>query len=351
MDSPITIALLRGPALKERLDDLTTYAMRGERRALTWHPHWLYVLRDGLGHVPCAFVATRNNTIVGYLPLLFVRSTLFGRYLVSLPYLNSGGLIGDTPAIKAELLEAAVAQARKLRVKYLELRHEEALVHPLISGAQANKVHMRLELPDFPGKLWEAIPAKVRNQVRKGEKSNLSVHWGTHELLDELYSIFAQNMRDLGTPVYSRKLFSAMLKHFPDSIEICVVRQEGLAIAAGVLCHGNGVTEVPSASSLREHNATCANMLMYWNMLDRAILRGSQLFDFGRSTVDGPTFKFKKQWGATPSPAVWQYHTLSGKMRELKPDNPKYARFIRMWQKLPVPLTKVIGPRIVRGIP
>ena len=345
------IELLRSAALKDRLPDLVEYAMKGERVSLSRHPHWLYVLRDGLGQVPCAFEAREGQHTVGYLPLVFVRSTLFGRYLVSLPYLNTGGLMADSDAVKAGLVEAAIGKARELKVKYLELRHEEEFEHPLMNGKMDNKVHMRLALPSFPGQLWNEIPAKVRNQVRKGEKSNLTVVWGREELLDELYAIFAHNMRDLGTPVYSRKLFAAMLKHFPKEIEICVIRQGELAIAASVLCHGKGVTEVPSASSLREFNSTCANMLMYWNLLDRAVQRGSSVFDFGRSTVDGPTFKFKKQWGAEPEPAVWQYHQRGGKMRELRPDNPKYARFIKMWQKLPVGLTKVVGPRIVRGIP
>ena len=345
------IDLLRGAALKDRLQEMTDYAWKGERVSLSWHPNWLYVLRDGLGHVPCAFEARRDGQTVGLLPLAFVRSTLFGRYLVSLPYLNSGGLQADNDAVRAVLVESAVDLAKRLKVKSLELRHEQAFEHPLFNGAVSTKVHMRLALPSFPGALWEDLSPKVRNQVRKGEKQKLQVVWGQADLLPELYEIFAVNMRDLGTPVYSRKLFQAMLKHFPNEVEICVVRLEKKAIAAAVLCHGKRITEVPSASSLREYNSTCANMLMYWNLLDRAIQKGSEVFDFGRSTLDGNTFKFKKQWGAQPEPAVWQYFQRSGKMRELRPDNPKFARFIRMWQKLPVGDTKVIGPRIVRGIP
>jgi FemAB-related protein (PEP-CTERM system-associated) len=212
-------------------------------------------------------------------------------------------------------------------------------------------VHMRLPLPSFPGQLWDSLSPKVRNQVRKGEKNNLQVAWGGLELLPELYEVFAVNMRDLGTPVYGRRLFRAMFRHFPGSVEICVVRLEERAIAAALLVHGKGITEVPSASSLREFNATCANMLMYWHLLERAIARGSAMFDFGRSTRDGNTFKFKKQWGAQPEPAIWQYHRRNGGKTAMRPDNPKYNRMIRLWQKLPVPVTKVIGPRIVRGIP
>jgi hypothetical protein len=102
---------------------------------------------------------------------------------------------------------------------------------------------------------------------------------------------------------------------------------------------------------LKELNPTCVNMLMYWHLLKRAVERGQSEFDFGRSTADGPTFRFKKQWGAEPHPAVWQYALKDGEARELRPDNPRYQRAIRLWQRLPVGLTKLLGPAIVRGIP
>jgi serine/alanine adding enzyme len=129
------------------------------------------------------------------------------------------------------------------------------------------------------------------------------------------------------------------------------VRSGEQAIAAAMLLHGHGVTEVPTASSLREFNHTCANMLMYHQLLTRAIERKQRVFDFGRSTLDGATFKFKKQWGAEPHPATWQYYLRTGPLGEMRPDNPKYQRAIQLWQKLPIRLTQLIGPEIVRGIP
>src|SRR5262249_25684722 len=157
-----------------------------------------------------------------------------------------------------------------------------------------------------------------------------TVAWGGIDLLPEFYVVFSQNMRDLGTPVYGRGLFASILKHFPAEAELCVVRAERRPASAALLLHGRGVTEVPSASSLRQYNSTCANMLMYWNPLDRAIQRGQAVFDFGRSTVDGSTYRFKKQWGAVPEPAVWQYYPRRGDVGDLRPDNPRYQRLIRL---------------------
>jgi FemAB-related protein (PEP-CTERM system-associated) len=292
-----------------------------------------------------------DGQTVGVLPLAFVRSRLFGRYLVSVPYLNTGGVVAGDDAARAALVDEAVELAGRLDVKHLELRHEEPVEHPALGDRLTSKVHGRLGLPGEADELWSRFKPKVRNQVRKGEKEGLTVHWGREELLGEFYRVFAHNMRDLGTPVFSRRLFRSILARFPDWSELCVVRLASRPVAAALLVHGPGMTEVPSASSLRRYNATCANMLMYWHLLQRSIGRGQAAFDFGRSTVDSGTFRFKSQWGAEPSPAVWQYHVRRGSMGDLRPDNPRYRLMIAAWQRLPVWLARWIGPPIVRGIP
>jgi serine/alanine adding enzyme len=346
----LLVRLLCGQALVERMPSLTQFAMQGQA-ALSRHPGWLYAFRDGMGHVPYAIEATIAGHVVGFVPLCFVRSSLFGRFLVSLPYLNTAGIIAGNQRIANVLIDRAVELAHELDVRYLELRHETIQEHEQLNGVHGRKVHMRLDLPDFPGPLWESLHSKVRNQVRKGEKTGLKVIWGTEESIDPFYHVFSINMRDLGTPVYGKRFFRSVIEIFPKEAEFCVIYLEDQPIAGGLLVHGNGISEILSASSLREFNTTNANMLMYWNLLQRSIERGSAIFDFGRSTIDSSTFKFKKQWGSKPHPANWQYHLLSGQTSEMRPDNPKYERLIRMWQRLPVPVTRWIGPHIVRGIP
>jgi serine/alanine adding enzyme len=349
--SRIAVRRYHGKELTHRLPFLEAYALRGTSAPLSRNPRWLSVLEQGLQHTPYALEAFDGERTTGFLPLAYVRSFLFGRYLVSLPYLNSNGVLADDETTRQLLIDHAVQLADQLRVRHLELRHEQPVEHSVLAGRLTSKVHMRLPLPSFPGPLWDGFPAKVRNQVRKGEKSGLTVMWGGLELLPEFYAVFSENMRDLGTPVYGRSLFEAILKQFPIESELCVVRAERTPVAAALLLHGRGVTEVPSASSLRQYNPMCANMLMYWNLLDRAVQRGQAVFDFGRSTTDGNTFRFKKQWGAVPEPAVWQYYQRTGQAADLRPDNPRYQRLIRWWQRMPMSLTRLIGPRIVRGIP
>ena len=178
---------------------------------------------------------------------------------------------------------------------------------------------MRLSLPGSAEELWGRFRPEVRNQVRKGEKHDLALAWGGEELLPDFYEVFSINMRDLGTPVFSRRLFRSILRRFPDRAELCVVRHGERPVAAALLVHGWGVTEVPSASALRQFNATSANMLMYWRLLERAIERGQAIFDFGRSSPDSGTFRFKKQWGAAPSRRSGSTTSVRGPRRTFGP--------------------------------
>jgi FemAB-related protein (PEP-CTERM system-associated) len=265
--------------------------------------------------------------------------------------LNTNGVIAEAADVQAELISRATTLADELNVRYLELRHETPIVHPALTATLASKVHLRLPLPRTHEQLWKGFKSKVRNQIRKGEKAGFSVNWGAEECLAGFHDVLCENMRDLGSPVYGTELFSAILNTFPHEAEICLVRDGAKPVAAALLLHGWGVTEVPTASSLKDYNPSNVNMLMYHHLLRRAVERDQRLFDFGRSTPDSGTYKFKKQWGATPHPANWQYCVLHGTAGDMRPDNPRYQRAIRLWQRLPVSITRRVGPLIVRGIP
>ncbi|QEF99603.1 FemAB family protein [Stieleria maiorica] len=325
---------------------------RGALPALAGHhPAWIAALKQGLGHSVHVAVAKDSTTCLGILPLVFVRGPIFGKFLVSLPYLNTGGVWATDSNVAGQLIDAACDMADRLDVKYLELRHEQPVEHPKFNFERTDKFHLRLPLPGSDEELDKSFKSKLRSQVKKSGTYGSTVHFGGAELLGEFYDVFAHNMRDLGTPVFSKKLFSSILNHFAGDAELCVVRNEGKPIAGGLIVHSRGVTEVPSASSLREFNRTGANMLMYRNLLRRAIEKGSHTFDFGRSSEDAGTYKFKMQWGAEPHPATWQYYVRKGDPNEMRPDAGGKKRLVEAWQKLPVWLTKLIGPSIVRGIP
>ena len=295
------------------------------------------------------------------LPLMLVQSRLFGRFLVSLPYLNSGGiLLGaediDHGSMVHSLIDRAVELADELDVKYLELRHERRFEHPAFNYERTDKVHMRLTLPGSADELMASYKSKLRSQVKKANENPFVVRFGGMELLEDFYGVFAHNMRDLGTPVYSKNLFRQILSSFAkmadgSRAELCVVSLEKRPVSVALLVHHGKRTEVPSASALRKFNPTNVNMWMYWQLLQRAIDQGSSEFDFGRSTIGAGTYKFKEQWGARPSTAVWQYYVRHGDPADMRPDSKGKQRLVKIWQRIPVPLTKIIGPHVVRGIP
>ncbi len=313
---------------------------------------WANIFESSLNHRPHFLWATIDNHIVGVLPLMFVAGPIFGRFLASQPYLNTGGVLAESNTIAKTLIDRAVDLADELDVKHLELRHEHYHEHPRMNASATEKVHMRLALPETAEQLWDSLKSKVRSQIRKPlNNPELTHEFGRHDALNTFHDIFCRNMRDLGTPPFPKSLFREMLDQFGDAAEICTVRFNGTPVSSGFLLHGPGTTLIPSASALREFNRTSCNMLMYWHVLERAIERGQTRFDFGRSSVDAGTHKFKKQWGSEEFPAVWQYYSRKGNVTDARPNSGKYDRMIATWQKLPVWLTKIIGPKIVRGIP
>ena len=308
---------------------------------------WRGVFERAFGHRCIYLAARRGGNIVGALPLVHMQSRLFGRTLNSLPFLNYGGVISERREADHALVIAATELARKLRCSHVELRHSRRIFEDL--PCRQHKVAMLLPLAEG---MWDRIDRKVRNQIRKAEKSDLTVARGGADLLPEFYTVFSRNMRDLGTPVYSRRLFEEVLRALAERTSIHVVRHRGAAIAAALTYRSGEVVEVPWASSLREHNPRCPNYLLYWSIIEAAVAEGAEVLDFGRSSPHEGTYKFKEQWGAQPQPLYWEYQLLNGQdLPDVSPKNPKFKLAIDGWRRLPVWLTNALGPHIVRSIP
>src|SRR5437867_7885650 len=173
-DRAVEVRLYGRPALEQRLPDWEAYLrQKTPVRPLSLDPAWLRVLSKGLKHGVYALEASQGGRIRGLLLLAYVRSLLFGRFLVSLPYLNYGGVLADDPLIGGRLLDEAVALADQLDVRYLEVRHRQPIAHQAFGESRTDKVNMRLELPETAERLWARLSAKVRNQVRKAQKNDL----------------------------------------------------------------------------------------------------------------------------------------------------------------------------------
>jgi FemAB-related protein (PEP-CTERM system-associated) len=308
---------------------------------------WRRVFANAFGHEPVYLIARAGNDVVGVLPIVHIKSLLFGNSLTSLPFLNYGGVMADTEQAAALLVAAARDEARARKCEHVELRHVARQFPNL--PCKTHKVAMHLALS---GNLWEDLDRKVRNQIRKAEKSGLTVQRGGEELVADFYAVFSRNMRDLGTPVYSRRLFEEVLRTFPQRSQLHIVRFKGTPVAAGLTYRTATMVQLPWASSIRDYNSLCPNVLLYWDAIQYAQSAGASTFDMGRSTPNEGTFKFKAQWGAEPVALHWEYQLLMGdQLPNVSPANPKFQFAIALWQKLPVSVTRRVGPMIVRAIP
>jgi FemAB-related protein (PEP-CTERM system-associated) len=311
---------------------------------------WRRVFARAFGHRSEYLIARDEHGVRGILPLVLFEHRVFGRFAVSLPFVNYGGVLADDPAAARALMEASRALAASRRLSHVELRHTGQLFPDL--AAKQHKVSMHLALEPDRDRAWAALDKKVRNQVRKAEKSELTVVDGGAELLPEFYAVFNENMRDLGTPVYTPRFFEAVLSEFQAAARVFLVRQGEATVAGGITYAYRETVEVPWAASLKRARPFCPNNLLYWRVIEWAIASGFCVLDFGRSTPNEGTFHFKEQWGARPVPLCWEYALVSQQaLPDRSPKNPKLQTAIAVWKHLPVGLTSVIGPPIVRFLP
>jgi serine/alanine adding enzyme len=310
---------------------------------------WRDVLKNILGHETALLVAVDpGGTWRGVLPLVRVRSVL-GHYLVSIPFMNDGGPLGDDDA-KTALVEHAVADARRTRAKLLELRSRDPLPGPVTSSGR--KVAVHLALPETVEALWATtFKAKLRSQIRRPTKEGMTARDGSDQL-DAFYSVFSRNMRDLGTPVLPRAFFARLLTVFGGSVSFTTVyTANGLAAAAACCLTWKDEVEVTWASSLRELNHLSPNMLLYANLMEQAIGRGSRTFNFGRSTPGSATHRFKLQWGGHDRPLAWPSWSPGGVASTPSPDRPAFRVATAVWRRLPMPVANRVGPLLSRHLP
>ncbi|MBX3441604.1 MAG: FemAB family PEP-CTERM system-associated protein [Planctomyces sp.] len=303
----------------------------------------------GLPSLPLA--AWRNGRIVGVLPLVRQASRLTGRQLVSLPWCDGVGILADDDAARSALAQAAMGLTRDWKADSVQIRERNA--SNLSPHVRTDKLLMELPLERSSETLWKRLSSKVRNQVRKAEKSDLHVAVGKAELLDEFFEVYSRNMRDLGSPSHSPDIFLAVARAFPAEVRVWIVRLGRQAVGAGLTLANGTALEIPWASSLRKANSLCVNHLMYWRILEQACRDGFATFRFGRSTEGSGQHHFKKQWGAAETPLHWYFLSESAEQAQAAaaPPQERLGWAGRIWQRLPLAVSRRVGPKIMAGIP
>jgi FemAB-related protein (PEP-CTERM system-associated) len=330
-------------------DDLAwdEYVSRCPSAGVYHRSEWARIVQRSYGHAPVYLWAREEGSVRGILPLILFRGPLGGRSLVSLPFLDEGGLCADGEDVRQALWEAALEAGKRSGAHSVELRQRSPsglALRPLHA-----KVTVMLELADDPDVAWKRLGPKVRNQVRKAIGAGLEPAWCGIEGLDDFYRVFAENMRDLGSPVHARRFFATMLEEFAGSARLLLLRDGSRTVAGGVCMVFRDTALVPWASSLRGWRSKCPSNLLYWEVIRSACEKGLRWLDFGRSSPGSGTYRFKMQWGGREHALQWERFDPAERTAALvDSDEPRYRWMIRAWQHLPVPVATVIGP-ILRG--
>jgi FemAB-related protein (PEP-CTERM system-associated) len=301
----------------------------------------------------------------GILPLVHFKHAIFGNRLVSLPFVDGGGILADSREAEEVLVTEAVRLGREVGAITIELRQEGALTSEVGATAvganslwtslrtttRTDKVRMLLDLPASSEALLASFKSKLRSQINRSLKEGFTSSVGGLELLDDFYRVFLVNMRDLGSPVHSVALMRHVLGEFPERSRIIVVYGTKEPVASALMIGSGATMRNPWASSLRSYAPLGPNMLLYLRMLECACDNGYRVFDFGRSSTGEGTFRFKQQWGAEPAPLHWHYIFVNGKSREVESSpTERFGRVSNYWKKLPLLVTRIIGPSIRKHI-
>jgi len=307
---------------------------------------WREVISKAFGHRTHFFFADHGGEVVGVLPLVHVRSALFGNALISTPFCVYGGAVAESQQAREALEQAAVQRAHELRVDYLELRNRENR-----PGWPTKELYVtfRKEIFADEEENLKAIPRKQRAMVRKGIQAGLASEIDAD--IDRFFTAYATSVRNLGTPVFPRRYFALLKKVFGERCELLIVSKGEQTVCAvmnfyfrnEVLPYYGGGGDM--ARQLK------GNDFMYWEVMRRAAQRGVGVFDYGRSKKDTGSYHFKRNWGFEPVPLFYQYHLVKmTRIPDVNPANPKYRLFISAWKRLPLPLANALGPLLSRSL-
>ncbi len=314
---------------------------------------WMEAVEAATGHQAHWLIAETGAGIVGVVPLHSVISPLFGRALVSSGFAVDGGILADDQATAMMLADAATEWAQRSAMPAIELR-----------GGTLPKAGQgwTIKQDAHAGFVWDlaadddaqllAIPRKQRAEVRKGLAFEMDIATGNSDAMaDDHYTIYAQSVHNLGTPVFPKSLFDEVRARFGDDADILTVSHQGTAVASVFSLYHRGAVMPFWGGGTHDARRLRANDVMYYALMNHARQRGCTRFDFGRSKVGSGAYHFKRNWGFEPQPLAYANWAADGAaMRDISPNSPRYKARIALWQKLPLSLANRVGPWIARGL-
>ncbi|WP_319548611.1 FemAB family XrtA/PEP-CTERM system-associated protein [Desulfogranum marinum] len=312
---------------------------------------WKNILRDSYNLKSFYIYSTGiEGNIEGILPLFQISSVLFGRHLVSMPFLDYGGILSVDKNVSQKLHEYAANIAKDTGSHDLIYRHSQKKISEC--STYENKVSFLMELDRSESVLWQRIGSERRNRIKKANKLGLSVSYGKKSDLDVFYKIWSANMRDLGSPVHSKRFFNSILEYLPENSGIILVRDvNDTVIASGLYLKYKETVSLPWVSSRKKFFHLYPNILLYWHLMADHGKVGYRLFDFGRSSINSGTYHFKKRWKAKRFQLCWEIMSLNNKSTDfLNQDSESFAPMITCWKHTPVWITNIIGPYLRKNL-
>jgi FemAB-related protein (PEP-CTERM system-associated) len=310
---------------------------------------WKRVIEETLGHrTYFLYAEDAAGEIVGVLPLVFIRSALFGRSLSSTAFCVYGGPAVTSPAASAALTARAVEIGERLRADHIEFRGRQA---SQVGWSRKSGLYVtfRKAIDPDPDKNLLAVPRKQRAMIRKGIAAGLTSDIDAD--VERLHHIYAESVRNLGTPVFPKRYFTALQREFGDDCQVLTVVNQGRPVSSVLSFFFRDEVLPYYGGGTLAAREVAANDFMYWEVMRRAAVRGSRIFDFGRSKLGTGAFSFKTHWGFVPEPLDYEYFLLRRKeLPDVNPLNPKYRLIIEAWKRLPLPVANLIGPWIARDL-
>lgn len=311
---------------------------------------WKRVMERTYGFKSCYFCAKRGGRITGIAPAFLISNWVTGRCLISLPFAVYGGVCAEEEESEQALISHLEDVATELGAEYFELRNRNG---GLRTGFHANPRYATFTLTLVPDTeaIYKAFPKDIRYMIRKGEKAGLRVQRG-FEQLDTFYRLMTINLRRLGTPAFPRALFQNLIEEYPNQIDLTVVYSGDEPLAGGMSFFFREWMQPYYIGSKAEAKSLAANNFLWWELIKLAATTGHNTFDFGRSKKKSGNFDFKKKWNPRVEPLDYQVRLIRRKEApNFSPANPKFRLATALWQRLPLGLTRMIGPRVVRWFP
>lgn len=334
--------------LKDGGAEWLAYLAMSDAADICHHSAWGNVFHGTFGLESVLILHRSEGRIDGGVPLIIFDQPLTGKALVSMPFLNYGGILADTAEVREKIARGCRTVLEHFGGDYVEMRHIASGLGPLADRTRENRITYRLDVNRPAEDIFKTFRKQLRTRLRRTAEQNLTQYQGT-ERLDHFYHLFAAAMREHGTPVMPRRFFELILEHLSGHARMMIAYKDGRPVGGKLLLQFKGRTTMTWGCYPNRYKHLLANYYLTWELIQQSAQSPIRRLDFGRSEPGSSGHDYKSNWGPTEVPIFVDYlATDPSKIPNLKPENVKFKLAIAIWKRLPLGMTKLIGPHLAR---